>query len=88
MVALGIAAVRGTCVVPGSRENPFSDGPICFEVFPAAACSGLAGDKVMFVLGRGIWLSAWCGLPWLIEFEHCISLLCYLAGVGKGIVKP
>lgn len=31
---------------------------VCLETFPAVGCSGLAGDKVMFVLGKGSWISA------------------------------
>lgn len=38
---------------PRQWENPLSNKTACLEAFPAVGCSGLAGDKVVFVLGKG-----------------------------------
>lgn len=68
---------------PRQWENPLSNKG-CLEACPAVGCSGLAGDKVMFVLEKA---------P---GFQHgedglgcrVVSPLCYLAGVGKSVTKP
>lgn len=81
MVVLAVAADCGLCILPGSRENPFSDRKTCFEVSTALAWSDAAGDKVEFVLGKGTWLSAWI----LLSLESFILHFCPPKNKGKGL---